>query len=288
MVKILGLSGSLHNARFGAGNAMAAARLPIETSVVLEVEMRPRASKPRQDSGLTSILDSGLGTYGLADILETAGAYIDFVKFGWGSSAVSANLPAKIAMLQQHGVDFWFGGTLFELAYTQGRVDNLAEWAKSLGARHFEISDGSIEIPHHEKLSLIERFSRDFVVLSEVGSKDSRKVMSPSHWIEHIRSELDAGAWKIIAEGREGGNAGMYRPSGELRTGLIQEILESGVPASNLFFETSRKNDQVWFLENVGFDVNLANIAPGEALNLETLRRGLRNDTLFKVAKVAP
>jgi phosphosulfolactate synthase len=172
------------------------------------------------------------------------------------------------------------GGTLTELAIAQGRLDQLIEWVGELGLTHFEISDGTIALDHARKLELIARLTQDFRVLSEVGSKDDTGAITPPYrWVEMMGEELEAGAWKVIAEGREAGTAGIFRPTGEVREGLIDEIVH-GIDSRRIMFDAPRKHQQVWFVRRFGPDVNLGNIAPDEVLPLETLRLGLRSDTL--------
>jgi phosphosulfolactate synthase len=244
------------------------------------LSLRPRAGKPRTQ-GITCVIDGGLGPRAMEDMLVSAAPFIDFVKFGWGTGVISPSLDAKIGLLERHGVRFWFGGTLFELAYAQGTLDDYLAWAIDMGAAHIEVSDGSIEMPELEKLRLIERLSRRFTVVSEVGSKDAAKVMAPAEWIERIHRELAAGAWKVITEGRESGTAGLFEANGEARADLMTEILGSGIDLGCVIFEAPQKKQQIAFLKTVGFDANLGNVPAADALNLETLRLGLRSDTLY-------
>ncbi len=244
------------------------------------LKLRPRAAKPRT-TGLTCVIDGGLGPKALEDMLLAAAPHIDFVKFGWGTALVSPALGAKIALLERHGVGFWFGGTLFELAYAQGMLDDYVAWAHDMGARHIEVSDGSIELDEVEKLHLIEQLARTFTVFSEVGSKDPAKVMAADAWVGHMRRELEAGAWKVITEGRESGTSGMFQANGEARADLMDMILSSGIDLGRVIFEAPQKKQQIAFLRTVGFDANFGNVAATDALNLETLRVGLRSDTLF-------
>ncbi|MEX2648742.1 MAG: phosphosulfolactate synthase [Alphaproteobacteria bacterium] len=242
--------------------------------------LRPRAAKPRT-TGLTCVIDGGLGPRAMEDLLVSAAPFIDFVKFGWGTGVISPALDAKIGLLERHGVGFWFGGTLFELAHAQGKLEDYVAWALDMGATHFEVSDGSIELPEIEKLRSIERLSRSFIVFSEVGSKDAAKVMTPDQWIERIRRELAAGAWKVITEGRESGTAGLFQSDGDARADLMGEILTCGIDLGRVIFEAPQKKQQIAFLRSVGFEANLGNVPAADALNLETLRLGLRSDTLF-------
>ena len=216
-------------------------------------------------------------------LLEVARGIVDLVKLGWGTALVSPNLKAKLERYAAAGVPVVLGGTLTELAIRQGRVEGLVAWMRELGLRHVEISDGTIAIEAPVKRELIERLAREFTVLSEVGSKDAEFIMPPYVWVEQIESDLAAGAWKVIAEARESGTAGIYRASGEVRTGLIEEIAHAVEP-ERLIFEAPRREQQVWLLRHFGTECNLGNIAPADALSLETLRLGLRSDTVERFA----
>src|ERR671934_2383409 len=230
--------------------------------------------------GLTHVLDKGLGPRAWADVLEVAGDHISIVKLGWGTAAVTGNLQRKLEVLREKPVVI--GGTFFEVVYTKDRLDDYKAWLNALGLQHVEISDGTVEIPRERKVELIADFARDFTVLSEVGSKDADTNYAPYLWVEWIKEELDAGAWKVITEGRESGNAGIYRPSGEMRTGLVDEIVHE-IPVGELIFEAPEKSAQAWFVKQFGANVNLGNIPPNEVIPLETLRLGLRGDTLKEV-----
>ena len=230
--------------------------------------------------GLTHVIDKGLGPRAWEDVLETSGPYIDIVKLGWGTAYVTPNLRRKLDVLRDKPVVI--GGTFLEAVIAQGKVDEYKRWLNELGLTHVEISDGVIDLPRERKLELIAEFARDFTVLSEVGSKDADVVFEPELWVEFIREELDAGAWKVITEGREGGTAGIFRPTGEMRAGLVDEIARE-IDVESLLFEAPTKSAQVWFIKQFGPTVNLGNIAPDEVISLETLRRGLRGDTLKEV-----
>ncbi len=235
---------------------------------------------PPRNGGLTHVIDKGLGPRGWADVLETSGDYIDIVKLGWGTAYVTPNLRAKLDVLRSKPVVI--GGTFFEAVLVQDKVDDYKRWLQELGLTHVEISDGVIELPRERKLELIAGLARDFTVLSEVGSKDAEIVYAPSEWVQWIKEELDAGAWKVITEGREAGTAGIYQPTGEMRTGLVDEIVHE-IDADSLLFEAPTKSSQAWFIKQFGPGVNLGNIPPDEVIPLETLRRGLRGDTLKEV-----
>jgi phosphosulfolactate synthase len=242
------------------------------------LKLPQRTTKPRQN-GITHVLDSGLSVAGVDGMLEVAGEFIDLVKLGWGTAVVTGNLPEKLARYREHDIPVMFGGTLTELAITQDRLDAFVAQLHELGLDHIEISDGTINIEHDRKLELIQSLAKEFTVLSEVGSKDDTRIMAPYRWVEQIQSELEAGAWKVIAEARESGRTGIFRHDGEVRMGLIDEILHA-VPAESVLFEAPLKDQQVWFVRRIGPDVNLGNISPEEALSLETIRVGLRADTV--------
>jgi phosphosulfolactate synthase len=231
-------------------------------------------------AGLTHVIDKGLGPRAWEDVLETSGAYIDIVKLGWGTAYVTPNLRRKLDVLADKRVVI--GGTFFEAVVAKDRVDDYKSWLTELGLNHVEVSDGAVDIPRERKLELIAELARDFTVLSEVGSKDAEVVYAPYQWVEWIREELDAGAWKVITEGREGGTAGIYRPTGEMRTGLVDEIVHD-IDVADLIFEAPSKAAQAWFVRQFGPEVNLGNIPPEEVIPLETLRLGLRADTLKEV-----
>jgi phosphosulfolactate synthase len=243
------------------------------------LELPRRSEKPREH-GITHVLDRGLSLAEVDGLVEVAGDYVDLVKLGWGTALATKNLEAKLERYRAHGIPVVLGGSLTELAIAQGKLDLLVAWAKELGLGHFEISDGTIVLEPERKIELIRRLASDFTVLSEVGSKDDTGAITPPYlWVEQMLAELDAGAWKVIAEGRESGTAGIFRPSGEVREGLIDEIVH-GVDPNRILFDAPRKEQQVWFVKRFGADVNLGNIAPPDVLPLETLRLGLRSDTM--------
>jgi phosphosulfolactate synthase len=236
-------------------------------------------ARPRS-TGLTHVIDKGLGPRAWEDVLETASDYISIVKLGWGTAAVTQNLERKLEVLREKPVVI--GGTFFEVVYARDQLDAYKSWLGKLGLTHVELSDGTIDIPRERKLELITDFSRDFTVLSEVGSKDSTVEYSAAEWTLWLREELEAGAWKVITEAREGGTAGIFDSAGGMRTELIGEIAEA-VGIENVVFEAPTKAAQVWFIKQFGPEVNLGNIPPDEVIPLETLRLGLRGDTLKEV-----
>ncbi|NLE22709.1 MAG: phosphosulfolactate synthase [Actinobacteria bacterium] len=239
----------------------------------------PRRSPKPRETGVTHVLDKGLGPSQVEDLLTVAAGSIDIVKLGWGTAAVTTNLPEKVEIYRQAGIPVCLGGTLLEVVLTQGKLEDYMAWVKDMGIDHVEVSDGTIALDHAEKLRVIERLARDFTVLSEVGSKSEDVIFAPKRWVQMIQKELEAGSWKVITEGRESGTVGVYHADGKVKEGLIEEIREAIEPG-RLLFEAPGKKQQVWFIKQFGSDVNLGNIAPDEVISVETLRLGLRGDTL--------
>jgi phosphosulfolactate synthase len=237
---------------------------------------------PQRTAGLTHVIDKGLGPRGWEDVLEVSGHLIDVVKLGWGTSYVTKSLERKLAVLKDKPVVI--GGTFFEVVYVKDRLEEYKVWLTGLGLTHVEISDGTVDIPRVRKLELIADFARDFTVLSEVGSKDSSVEYGVDEWTRWLQEELDAGAWKVITEAREGGTAGIFDAGGGMRTELIGEIAEA-VGVVNVIFEAPSKAAQAWFVKQFGPEVNLGNIPPEEVIPLETLRLGLRGDTLKEILR---
>jgi len=233
-------------------------------------------------NGLTHVIDKGLGPRAWEDVLETSGAFIDIVKLGWGTAYVTQNLRQKLDVLRAAGKPVVIGGTFLEAVIAQDKVDDYKSWLGELGLTHVEVSDGVLDLERERKLELIAELARDFTVLSEVGSKDPSVEYTAAEWTRWLQEELEAGAWKVITEGREGGTAGIYRPTGEMRTGLVDEIVHE-IPVADLIFEAPTKSAQAWLIRHLGPSVNLGNIPPDEVIPLETLRLGLRGDTLKEV-----
>ena len=242
------------------------------------LELPPRHPKPR-DSGLTHVIDTGLSTPQAEGLMASAGDYVDLVRLGWGTAYVTRDLQSKLDAYRAAGVPVMLGGTLTELAWLQNRMDRLRGWLQELGIEHVEVSSGTVAIPEEEKLGLIEAFAADFTVFAEVGEKDPAALLAPYRWVSLIRSALDAGARMVTCEGRATGDAGLYRPDGEPRTGLVDEIVHE-VDRARLIFEAPQKHQQIWFLRQLGAEVNLGNVLADDVLSLETLRVGLRADTL--------
>jgi phosphosulfolactate synthase len=247
------------------------------------LDIPTRSSKPRE-RGITHVIDRGLSLAAVDGLMETAGDSVDIVKLGWGTALVTANLKPKLVRYAEYGIPVVLGGTLTELAIKQGRVEGLVGWLRELGLRHVEISDGTIALEPDVKSYLIRQLAGEFTVLSEVGSKDADFIMAPYVWVEQIERDLEAGAWKVITEARESGTAGIYRADGEVRTGLIDEIVHA-IDADKLIFEAPRREQQVWLLHRFDSECNLGNIVPEDVLSLETLRLGLRSDTVERFAR---
>ena len=238
-----------------------------------------RTPKPRE-SGLTHVLDKGLSLEQARQFLEVSSQYVDIVKLGWGTAVVTPNVKEKIALYQSYDIPVSFGGTFFEVCRRQGKYDEFLALVDECGMTCVEISDGTIDMDEEDKLGIIRDLSKRYKVLSEVGSKDDAVVITPSKWVELIGRELEAGAWKVITEGRESGTVGIYRPSGDVKDGLLEEIKET-FDTSQLLFEAPVKKQQAWFIKYFGTNVNLGNIPPEEVISVETLRIGVRGDTLL-------
>ena len=245
----------------------------------LGLPMRP--AKPRE-RGWTHVIDKGLSLAEAAGLIETAGDFVDVVKLGWGTATITRTLDEKVRLYQSAGIPVMCGGTLLEAAIARGRVAEFRRFVSSHGFTHVEVSDGTLQVERSSKLELISALSEEFVVLSEVGSKDAECVFAPYQWVAWIKEELDAGAVKVITEAREGGSAGIFRKDGDMRTGLIEEIAHE-LAVDDIVWEAPTKSSQAWFIKHFGPGVNLGNIPPDEVIPLETLRLGLRGDTLKEI-----
>ena len=245
------------------------------------LDLPVRSTKPRTE-GLTHVIDKGMSLREVEGLFETAGDYVDIIKLGWGTSFVTRNLDEKLALYRSFDVPIVCGGTLFEAVVGRDRLDEYRSWLAQKGFTHVEVSDGTIDLAHGRKLELVAELAKDFVVLSEVGSKNADIVYAPYQWVDWMKDELEAGAWKVITEAREGGTAGIFRPTGEMRTGLIDEIVHE-IEVGDIIFEAPREAAQGWFVRRFGPEVNLGNIPPDEVIPLETLRLGLRSDTLKEI-----
>ena len=238
-----------------------------------------RVAKPR-DSGLTMVMDKGLSLRQAEDTISASGQLIDLVKLGFGTSLIASDLEPKIKLYHEHGIDVYLGGTLFEAFLVRGQLDDYRKLLDKLGLKTLEVSDGSISLNHDTKCELIRDLARDYRVLSEVGSKEAGIIIHPNKWKSMMLKELEAGSWKVIAEARESGNVGIYRPNGSAHVSLINKIL-AAVPKDKILWEAPIKAQQVWFINLLGANVNLGNISPTDIIPLETLRLGVRGDTFF-------
>ncbi|PJJ54581.1 phosphosulfolactate synthase [Hymenobacter chitinivorans] len=236
-----------------------------------------RTSKPREQ-GYTMVMDKGLSIREVESFLEVGGEYTDIVKLGWATSYVVPNLRKKLDAYKAAGIPVYFGGTLFEAFIIRNQFDDYRRLLSEFDMEYAEVSDGSIDLKHDRKLEYIRTLAQDVKVLSEVGSKDAEKIIPPYKWISQMKTELEAGAIKVIGEAREAGNVGLFRSTGEVRSGLVEEILTQ-IPFEKILWEAPQKAQQVWFIKLLGANVNLGNIAPNEVVSLETIRLGLRGDT---------
>lgn len=239
-----------------------------------------RAKQPREE-GLTMVMDKGLSLRQAADFIDASGHLADIVKLGFGTSFVTPNLKKKVELYHKAGMKVYLGGTLFEAFVARGKFKDYRKLMDTLGLETAEVSDGSISISTKEKCKYISDLAKHYTVLSEVGSKETGILISPAKWVTMMRTELDAGSWKVIAEARESGTVGIYRPSGHAHTTLVNRII-SKVPSKDILWEAPQKSQQVWFIKQLGANVNLGNIGPEEVIPLETLRLGLRGDTFFQ------
>lgn len=236
-----------------------------------------RFAKPRM-AGITMVMDKGLSIEEVKNFLSISHPHVDIVKLGFGTSYVTPNLREKIEVYRSYNIPVYFGGTLFEAFLIRNQFEDYIAICKDYQIDYMEVSDGSITIPHAEKCGYIEKLTKYGKVLSEVGSKDAAHIIPPYKWIELMSAELKAGSTYVIAEAREAGNVGIYRGSGEVREGLVQEILTQ-IPGERIMWEAPQKAQQLYFIELLGANVNLGNIAPTEVIPLETMRIGLRGDT---------
>ena len=236
-----------------------------------------RTLKPRSN-GMTMVMDKGLSPREVEDFIEVAGPFVDIVKLGWATSYVTPVLEKKLAIYKAAGIPVYFGGTLFEAFIIRNQYDDYKRLLDKFQLGHAEVSDGSIILDHQKKCEYISDLAKIVTVVSEVGSKDAENIMAPYQWIELMLAELAAGSHYVIAEARESGNIGIYRDSGEVRQGLVQELLTK-IPSEKILWEAPQKAQQTWFIKLLGANVNLGNIPPNELIPVETLRLGLRSDT---------
>jgi len=243
-----------------------------------------RSKKPRQ-TGLTMVMDKGISIREAEDFVSSSSPYVDIIKLGFGTSYATPNLKEKLKVYKAASIPYYFGGTLFEAFIYRNQFEDYVDLIDKFELELVEVSDGCLEIEHQLKCEYINKLTQKGVkVLSEVGSKDETKILAPYQWIELINKEIDAGSWKVIAEARESGNIGIYRASGEVRMGLVNEVLHE-IDGAKLIWEAPKKQQQAWFIELSGANVNLGNIAINDVIPLETLRLGLRGDTFFNFYK---
>ncbi|WP_026694186.1 phosphosulfolactate synthase [Peribacillus kribbensis] len=249
---------------------------------MMNLSLPKRQAKPRRH-GITVLIDNGVPLELFRDSIRSAADYIDYVKFGWGTCLVTPFLEEKMAVLREHDVHFFFGGTLFEKFLSQKKVDEFLNLCHGYHAAFIEISNGTLAISNREKARFIREFSKDFFVFSEVGSKDAQVSMEQdaAQWVEYIQEDLEAGAYKVITEARETGSSGICCSKGEIRDDIIEDILNSGINLKDVIFEAPNKKLQTCFIQRAGSDVNLANIPFADPISLETLRLGLRSDTFY-------
>ena len=240
----------------------------------------PERTQKNRSHGLTMVMDKGLSLRQAEDLIDSAGDQVDIVKLGFGTSAFAPNVKEKVKLYKKANMRVYVGGTLFEAFYVRNQVDDYKKYIDGLGLDTVEISDGSMSIPHDKKCEVIRQFAKDYKVLSEVGSKEEGILISPARWIKMMQHELSAGSWKVIAEARESGTVGIYRPNGQAHVMLINKIIKNVNP-QDILWEAPKKPQQVYFIKQFGANVNLGNIAENEVIPLECLRLGLRGDTFF-------
>ena len=240
-------------------------------------QLPERPAQPREN-GLTMVMDKGLSIRESIDLIENGSHLIDLLKLGFGTSYATPKLKEKIDHYKKAGFKVYFGGTLFEAYAIRNQFDDYRRILDYYGVDHVEVSDGSMEIEHDKKCEYIRTLTKDYTVISEVGSKDAEKIIPPYEWIEMMEKEIQSGVWKVIAEARESGTVGVFRGTGEVRSGLVAEIIRK-IPLEKIIWEAPQKAQQVWFIKLYGANINLGNIAPSELIALETLRLGLRGDS---------
>lgn len=242
----------------------------------------PERTSGNRDNGLTMMMDKGLSLAEAGHFVESSAPFTDLVKFGFGTALITQNLKEKVKLYQEAGLKPYFGGTLFEMFFVRNQFDDYRRFVSDAGLTHVEVSDGTIRMEHHEKLKCIEALASDFEVLSEVGTKVKGVELSNEVWVSNMKSELKAGAWKVIGEARESGTIGLYQSDGSANRELIDDIMKE-ISVEDVLWEAPNKAQQIMFIQMLGANVNLGNIAPGEVVPLEALRRGMRGDTFFDV-----
>ncbi len=247
---------------------------------MVELNHIPERTKKPRDTGITMVMDKGLGMNQAEDLVEMGGNLIDFIKLGFGTSYVNTDVKKKVRLYQRNKIKVYPGGTLFEAFVIRGQFEDFLRYVDKLGFDAVEVSDGSMKMNHDKKCEYINKLAKNFTVVSEVGSKQAGVEMSTSEWANQMKTEREAGSFKVIAEARESGTVGIYDSTGKPDFALI-EILTHSIPLTDIIWEAPLKKQQAWFIRHFGSDVNLGNIAPAEIIPLETLRLGLRGDTFF-------
>ena len=242
----------------------------------------PERTSGIRDHGLTMMMDKGLSLAEAGHFVESSAPYTDLVKFGFGTALITRDLKEKVKLYQSAGLKPYFGGTLFEMFFVRGQFDDYKRFVDEAGIRNVEVSDGTIKMEHEEKLECIEILAKDFQVLSEIGSKVKGVELSNELWVSHMKTELESGAWKVIAEARESGTIGIYDAEGKANGELIEAIMKE-ISVDDVLWEAPLKSQQIMFIKMLGANVNLGNIAPNEVVSLEALRCGMRGDTFFDV-----
>jgi phosphosulfolactate synthase len=240
-------------------------------------QLPTRTKKPREN-GVTMMMDKGISLREAEDFLSSNYEYTDIIKLGFGTSIITPNISDKIQLYQENGILVYAGGTLFEAFAIRNQLDDYKKYMDDIGLKMVEISDGSINMNHDKKCEMIANFSKDFKVISEIGTKESSVEISSENWVKWMKNELSAGSWKVIAEAREGGNVGIYDRNSRIKSKLIDKIMQK-IPSEKILWEAPKKHQQSWFIKKFGANVNLGNITPEGIIPLECLRLGLRSDT---------
>ena len=238
----------------------------------------PKRPKKPRTKGLTMIMDKGLSLNEAENMVVLKSELTDIVKLGFGTSLLTRYIDKKISLYKEAGIDVYTGGTLFEAFIVRNQIDDFYRLMDKLKLEMVEVSDGCIQMEHDKKCELIHKLSKDYKVISEIGSKDESLTIEDDKWISYMKKELEAGSWKVIAEAREGGNVGMFETNGDIKEKLIKNITKD-IDISNILWEAPLKKQQIWFINEFGANVNLGNISPNSIISLECLRLGLRGDT---------
>lgn len=239
----------------------------------------PQRTKKPRNIGITMMMDKGMSYNQAKEFLESNSEYTDIIKLGFGTSIITPNIKDKIRLYQENKIPVYAGGTLFEIFTIRNQIEEYKRYLKEINLEIVEISDGSINIPHETKCKYIAEFKKDFRVISEIGSKNANLTPNTQEWIQQMKEELTAGSWKVIAEAREGGNTGIFKNDGDVKSDMVDDIVKE-INSSNIIWETPKKEQQVWFINKFGANVNLGNISRNDVIPLECLRLGLRGDTL--------